>query len=448
MTNATENLEANSAAESPPAESAPQGPPPWVRASLADLTDFDFEAPVRGSPAADANELSERFRASDESAAKETADTPAARVSSMLAAVMGMHLKSQDPNEPFGPMVVWAEGRRTAAPEDFRGEPVAVLSEMAARAEHPVLRARLADVSWLLERKRAHLGKLAISAYVEIVKQVDGGTLRFRFDNEPGALKYEVRDLLRRALSIARTMGFDQAAASAPRATTAELHARAFEGKLPVPALWFGHLDLDFRVSDPSAVGKAVEALVAALPDGTDGHTIVNLWRMASRAFHLGKQDTDQHHAQSEAAEQLGRTAAQQPMALLNASMLAEAIAELHGVPDKKDRRKQLRHRLVDVQSGIADEMSPFTIPIDLDEIVRIVQREMRQRSRLRDKLFVFSLLERSPDPDKLVETAAQSIRNHPLASLASATHHDSEGKIIHRSDGAGFGDNENELVI
>jgi hypothetical protein len=449
MTDATENPDEKPAVESQATETeAPQGPL-YLRASLADLVDFDFEAPIRGSQAADSNELSDRFRTSAETAApEENHETPAARVFSMLVAVTGMHLKSQDANEPFGPMVVRPDGLRSAAPSDFRGEPIAVLSEMAARAEHPVLRARLADVSWLLERKRAQLGRTAILAYVEIVKQVDGGALRFRYDNEPGALKYEVRDLLRRALSIARAMGLDQAAASAPRETTAELRAQAFEGKLPVPALWFGHLDLDFRVSDPGEVGKGVEALVAALPDGTDGHTIVNLWRMAARAFHLAKQDTEQHHAQSEAADQLVRMAGQQPMALLNASMLAEAIAELHGVPDKKDRRKELKHQLVDVQAGIADEMSPFTIPIDLDEIVRVVQREMRQRPSLRDKLFVFALLERSPDPDKLVETAAKSIRNHPLASLASATHHDSEGKMIHRSDGAGFGDNENESVI
>jgi hypothetical protein len=124
---------------------------------------------------------------------------------------------------------------------------------------------------------------------------------------------------------------------------------------------------------------------------------------------------------------------------MLAASMLAEAIAELHGVPGKKDRRKELRHRLVDVQAGIAEEMSPFRLPVDLEEIMRLVQQKMQQRPSLRDKLFVFALLDRSPDPARLVDAAAKSIREHPLASLFAATQHDSEGKVVHRSGCAGF---------
>jgi hypothetical protein len=45
-----------------------------------------------------------------------------------------------------------------------------VLSEMAARAEHPVLRARLADVSWLFERKWAQL-LVAPSHFATITSQ-------------------------------------------------------------------------------------------------------------------------------------------------------------------------------------------------------------------------------------------------------------------------------------
>ncbi len=450
MTNSTNNLEDKSVADNPADESsAAQGPPVWLRASLADLADLDFEAPIVGSQSADSNELSQQFRAAAESAAADgSPETPAARVFSMLAAVMGMHLKAQEPNEPFGPMVVWADGRRSASPADFRGEPLDVLAQMAVCAKHPVLRARLADVCWLLDRKRVQLGMTAISAYVEIVKQVDGGTLKFRFDNEQSALKHEARDLLRRALSIARGRGLDPSSATLVRELTANMRARSFDKRLPVPAIWFGHLDLDFNVSDPGEIGKGVESLIAGLAVGTDGHTVLNLWRLASRAFHLAKKDSDQHRSQSEAAEQLVRMAEQQPLAMLVTSMLAEAIAELHGVPGKKDRRKELRHRLVDVQAGIADEMSPFTVPINLEEIVRLVQQDLQQRPSLRDKLFVFAALERSPDPAQLADAAATSIREHPLASLFSATHHDGEGKVIHRSDGAGFGDGENEFAI
>ena len=92
--------------------------------------------------------------------------------------------------------------------------------------------------------------------------------------------------------------------------------------------------------------------------------------------------------------------------------------------------------------------MSSFTHPIDLEEIVKLVQQEMQQRLSLRDRLFVFAVLERSPDPAQLADAAAKSIKEYPLASLFGATHHDSEGKVVHRSEGAGFGDGENASAI
>ena len=148
---------------------------------------------------------------------------------------------------------------------------------MAERAKHPVLRARLADICWLLDRKRVQLGMTAIAAYVEIVKLVDSGTLQFRFDNELGVLKYEARDLLRRALSIARGRGVDPSSAVLARDLLIDLRKRSFADRLPMPSMLFGHLDLDFAVSDPAQIGKDVESLVADLPINIDGHTIVTM---------------------------------------------------------------------------------------------------------------------------------------------------------------------------
>jgi hypothetical protein len=428
-------------------DSAPQTPP-WLRASVADLAGLDFEAPIADSQSAESNELGDLFRAAAGPVGEkgELPDTPSARVFNMLAAVTGMMFKPQEPNEPFGAMAMFSDGRRSAQPSDFRGPPVEVLADMAARSKHPVLRARLADTCWLLDRKRGALAASAAEAYVEIVQKVDGGTLRFRFDKDDGALTFDARDLLRRTLLIGRAIGPQKAGPSAARKTVADLRTRSLERLLPVPVLWFGHLDLDFAISDAAEIGKEVEAFIARLPAAADSHTTVNLWRLAARAYHRAKRDDDRHRCQSAAAEQLV-IMAEQPSAMMASHVLAEAIAELHGVPGKKDRRKELRHRLIDVQAGISDEMSGFALPSNLEEIAKHVEQQMRRPS-LRDKLFVFAALAHSPDPAQLVEQAAKSIREHPLSSLFGASHHDREGKVVHRSEGAGFGDGEDSSAV
>jgi hypothetical protein len=112
----------------------------------------DFEAPVAQSHSADSTEFANLFQAGADAAGE---DTPSRRAFSMLAGVTGMLFKPQESNEPFGAMAAFADGRRSAVPSDFRGPLVEVLAEMAARAKHPVLRARLADTCWLLDRKQA-----------------------------------------------------------------------------------------------------------------------------------------------------------------------------------------------------------------------------------------------------------------------------------------------------
>lgn len=54
----------------------------------------------------------------------------------------------------------------------------------------------------------------------------------------------------------------------------------------------------------------------------------------------------------------------------------------------------------------------------------------------------------RSPDPAQLATYAAKSIREHPLSSLFAASHHDHEGKVIHRTESAGLGDDMNDSAL
>jgi hypothetical protein len=444
---------ATSTSDSTPESSAQEPSIPWLRAKVADLVGLDIESPIRGSASANAGVLSDLYREAitKNASGQPDPDTAANRVFAMVSAVTGMHFKPQERNEPFGPMVAWGDGRRSAIPSDFRGPPVDILNAVADRATHPVLRARVADVVWLLDRKRSGLGVSAVVAYVAIIKKVDRGELTFRFDEDAekkkGALRHDARNLLRRALQIGRVIGWDKPETVAARDLASDLRTRAVQNHAIGAVLLFSALDLDFGVSDAASVGQDIEVTLATLPSETDPHTIVNLWKLTARAYHLAKREGDVHRCQAQAAEQLVVMADHQNHSAMMAShLLAEAIAELHGVPGKKERRKELRHRIIDVQAGISEEMSIFRHPLDLGDLIKQVEERVAGR-RLRDQLFALAALTDSPDPAELSHEAAKSIQAHPLSSLFGASHHDHEGKVIHRSAGGGFGQGDDDAI-
>jgi hypothetical protein len=360
-----------------------------------------------------------------------------------------MHFKPGQKNEPFGPMVTFADGRRSAIPEDFRGARVDVLAYMAERATNRVLTARLSDVCWLLDRKRGTLGSLAISSYVEIVRKADVGELKWRFskENDDGGLQYQVCNHLRRALQIGRSIGWDRAETMAARLLVAQLRKRANGVGMLVPVQWFSRLDLDFGVSDPAEVAAGIDDVLKTLQRHENMHALVNLWRLAARAYHLSKQDHDAYRCKAAAAECLVAEAENAGSALVASHHLSAAIAELHGIPGKKDRRTELRHRLIDIQASISEELSVFSQEVDLREIIENIEKEIKKHGVL-NKLLLFATLARSPEPDELVKEAIASIQEHPLVSLFGASHLDHEGKVIHRTDGGLLGETGDDSVI
>jgi hypothetical protein len=196
---------------------------------------------------------------------------------------------------------------------------------------------------------------------------------------------------------------------------------------------------LDFGISDAADVAAGIEGALSLLQATLDFETAANLWRLAARAYRLAKNNQEANRCQVEVAEclvkQSEKVLTAQGSAFLASHSLSAAIAELHGVPGKKDLRTKLRHRLVDVQSQIPEEMSVFSQETDISDIVRKVEKGVEKLSLL-DQLFMLSEFARSPEPAKLVEDATRAIQEHPLASLFGAAHMDSEGKVVHRTEG------------
>ncbi len=173
-------LQAEAEISSEPAPGEVSGTCPWLEAALEDLIGLDIDSPIASSAAADASELSDHYRNAFQAlSSRDESEGPAARIWSILWAITGMYFKPVDLNEPFGPMLVLANGDRSAIPADFR-EHVDILETMARATSNVVLRTRLCDLTWLLDRKRVWAGVAAITEYADLVRAVECKTLMFR----------------------------------------------------------------------------------------------------------------------------------------------------------------------------------------------------------------------------------------------------------------------------
>ncbi|MGV6904537.1 MULTISPECIES: DUF4209 domain-containing protein [unclassified Brucella] len=421
--------------------------PFWLQATPDDIAGLEFEAPIIGCNSADCVELSTLYRKEATELQEAQGNQAAAKVFAMLSAGTDLHFKPNDRNAPFGAMMIMGD-RRSAIPEDFRGIPVSVLAYAAENAANQVLRARLCDLCWLLERKRHQLGRAAIASYVAIAEGLGSGSLKDRLDRDDPLLGLTARDVLRRALSMGRPLGWDIDEVIAARTLLSAIRARAVRSSNPVPVHWFFEMDLDFGISDPSIIAAEIEAYLTGGVPEPGSHMIVELWRLAARGHHYAKDEDGKNRCRTGAAEALVAESEKHTSAMLASHWLSEAIAEYHGVPGQRKRRTQLRHKLIDVQSGIADEMSSFSHPMDLSAIADQVKEQLEGERDLIDLLLIFADLEQSPSPKKLMEDAVKSINNHPLSSLFGASFHDHEGKVIHKSEGGGFGDGDNGDAI
>jgi hypothetical protein len=415
---------------------------PWLMATIEDVQDFDFEGPIANSTAADSDELSELYRAAaSQDQSTNTSKSSALRVYNLLAAVAGIYFAPENREEPFGPMAVLADGRRSPIPEDFRGSPQKVLSNLAERSKNPVLRARLSDVCWILDRKQANLGASAISSYLEIIRRLDNHQLKFRYDDEVGILAHDVEEYLRRSLQIGRAIGWSKPETIAARDLAADIRQRAIKSRSLVPVHRYCSLDLDFKISNPGEVATSIETMLKCRTKEdqareNDFHTVTDLWRLASRGYRIAKREEDASRCKVEAAEQLvSASERMQDSAMLASHHLSEAIAELHGISGQKDRRTELRHRLIDIQARIPEEMSTFSQEMDLRELLDRIQKNFESLSLL-DSIFAFASIAESPKPEDLMREAVESIRKHPLSAIFDTTHHDREGKVIHRTEG------------
>jgi hypothetical protein len=95
------------------------------------------------------------------------------RVLWLLADACSMMLKAESINEPFKPFMVM-DGKRSALPEDLGDDEIAFLSSIYGKLGDPKLKARIADLVWLVAKPREpQAATAAIDAYRQIAISTD-----------------------------------------------------------------------------------------------------------------------------------------------------------------------------------------------------------------------------------------------------------------------------------
>lgn len=338
---------------------------------LALVTGEDFaagcEAPIAASRKVYCQCLGSLYQKAAQDA-EAASDDRATRVYHLLAAVTQIHFKPGDKAEPYGPMFV-ADGRRSLIPSDLRGAQSDAFAAAAPGISNPGLRARLADIAWLNDRKQAAMAQLAVGSYCAAVQDVADSKAEMFFEDAK-ATSHNGAQMLRRACQIANMTGWKEPEASTLKGLISTLSEVALKERDARGFLNMGEIDADYRITDAKVMAERAEALAQSAE--LDPDTARNVWEVAARAHRQNGKDADSNRCLTSAAECYVRMAeAAGLMGMSASSWLMDAIRALRHIPGTKDRRAELEAKLREAQAGIADEMAIVKSPeIDISDLV------------------------------------------------------------------------------
>lgn len=409
-------------------------------ASADDLASIDLYRVIGDIGRADEFSLEQALGAAAQAAEAE-GDNAASRALKLLATICTFHLRVEDPGQAWGPRWEGPDGRSYTA-SDIRGEQTKILAAFLPTIEHPVLRARVADVVWYNDRSLHDAARVAVEAYCELISRRLEGTLAPRFDD----LDDRIMDCvvwLKRALqiaSLARMQGLPKCLKASVRA----LYDRALAGNHYVNFVNVAELAIDRDLLDLTQIAADAENLASARAGGDYPMAVQSAWNLAAAAHaRLSDKDAERRCREASVDETL-RMREQVDSASARAFWTRKAISELRAAGGFQDRVKQLRIELRDLQDESLDEFGQFTLPTDFSEQrKRIV--EVFDGLTLPEILLQFAIIPKTPTVAELKEQALETRKTSILGSLASSSYADREGKVIAETPAAALDSTPNE---
>lgn len=343
----------------------------------------------------------------------------------ILGKFTSLHLRSNKPYEPFGPLLVFKNSRSPIL-DDITSEEVTFVSEIYKDIEDDELRSRLADVLWVIQRD-FKAAQIAIDAYLESAKKLE--------DPENWTYCY---DRIERACRLSALLG--------KRVGKLEKVIKYIEdvinrcgGKDPLfLSAKMMDLLLEFDVTEDAKKYADLSQILAQNAENS------NRWLVAREYWHL-KAKWENYFDKNAASNSLKNAAETyvkeaeeaiscgSPSYIRASVFLENALIAMRDIGEFPERTKEIQKQLIEYQKlGIKEIKSIKSDPIDVHDIIEVVEKTVSGKS-FKDALFELSLMFAPPDVIKLRKEVEENEKKYALQKIFPKVAVNEYGNVIGR---------------
>jgi hypothetical protein len=409
--------------------------------SASDFACCDLEAPIASLVQIDMSAISAAYHHAAIGAA-----APCDKVYGLLKDISGIYL-SAERGTIWRPSFAYAD-RRSMIPSDIKGEQSDILDAVLPRLTHPALRARLADIVWTNDMRKAAVAAVAVEGYCDCVEGLMNGSLK-------AAHPVDGRDLVdavkpaQRALQIARQTAKSRGPLPARVVSVmGALYDNALSDAQPVIFSRVAQLCVDNKIVEAQRAARDLELVTEVAPH-IYPIAIRGALDFASILYRKIADSEGEQRCQFAAVLQTLRMRDECGDAGAKASWIMEALQRLRHIRSEEARalEEQLEDELRRFQRASLLAMQAFSFNVDIpQERERIV--ELFSQMDFATSLKNFALLASSPKMEDLKAEALREAQASPLSSLWAVKNLDDEGKTIVYTPGVGSGEPPEEWYL
>ena len=362
----------------------------------------------------------------------------------LLADACSMMLRPESTNQPFRAFVEFTDGR-SVVPSDLLNADICFFAVIVDDIDEPLLKARLADLVWLMSSKRDHrFALLAIDAY----RRVPLDTETWMRDGEHcWARAISLSHLLKAGAGDRLNEIRNSVVAAIKKATNAD-------GFL---ALWLAELLAKYNLGETNAleIAQQLELIAQAFSGEDDSLRRRRYLKCAAQWYGRAGDDKKSSSmlvavAESYATEAKSKTSLGTPIHALAASLYEDAIQAYRTIPKRHRADNSVDERILELQVALRncgevaiEEFAPFDVPpVDMSDVVRNSRDAVAGKSAS-DALHAFATLHQLVNVKALREQTLKSLNTYVLSSMFSSTLFGRDGRVIAKRPAFRSGDSQ-----